>query len=71
MSTIEEDAAKRRDNKRKPQNQTDESTADDQENQGDSNNGTTEADDNVVGLINEGVSGVSKKNFVMSVDNDP
>ena len=27
-------------------------------------------DDTDAGIINEGISGVSKKNFVMSVDND-
>ncbi len=72
MSTIEEDAQKRRDEKRKPGGKLDYLTeTEDKENQDASNNQQEKVDDsNDAGIINEGISGVSKKNFVMSVDND-
>ena len=72
MSTLEEDAAKRKIDAYKPGRgeQEENNDVEQDENQENRDQNGINADDGADGVINEGVSGVSKKNFVMSVDDD-
>lgn len=67
MSTLDEDAEKARVNKYKPddcKDKAEEEAGEDQENAGDAHNSRADV------AANEGTEGISKKSFLMSVDND-